>query len=117
MGCTETIIENGRAIYRDCHTHRPIGEQAEQPAGGPGTELKKILAAWPFRIKSSSNCSCNAKARTMDAKGCDWCADNIDTIVSWLREEAGKRKLPFVDAAGRLLVKRAIYLARRNSNH
>jgi hypothetical protein len=53
----------------------------------------------------------------MDAFGCDWCEAHIDTIVGWLREEAGKRKLPFLDAAGRLLVKRAIYLARRNSNH
>jgi hypothetical protein len=50
----------------------------------------------------------------MDAKGIEWCESNVDTIVGWLREEAEKRKLPFVDLAGRLLVKRAIANARRN---
>jgi hypothetical protein len=49
----------------------------------------------------------------MDRNGCDWCEANIDTIVGWLREEATKRKLPFVDIAGRLLVKRAIRNARK----
>jgi hypothetical protein len=38
---------------------------------------------------------------------------NIDTVVGWLREEATKRGLPFLDAAGRMLVRRAIRNARR----
>jgi hypothetical protein len=78
---------------------------------GPGTELKKLLKL--IGITSSPTCSCNKRAREMDAKGCDWCETNIDTIVGWLREEATKRKLPFVDMAGRLLVKRAIRNARK----
>ena len=45
--------------------------------------------------------------------GCDWCQANIDEIVGWLRESAAERGLPFVDAAGRLLVRRAIANARR----
>jgi hypothetical protein len=113
MGCTETIIENGRAIYRDCHTHRPAGEHAEPPAGGPGTELKKLLAGWPLWIVAKPNCSCNARARTMDSKGCDWVAANESTVVGWLREEAAKRSLPFLDAVGKLLVRRAISNARK----
>jgi hypothetical protein len=48
----------------------------------------------------------------MDERGCDWCEANIDMIVGWLREEAANRKLPFVDAAGRMLVRRAIRNAR-----
>lgn len=80
-------------------------------ASGPGTELKKLLRR--VGIVASANCSCNAKARTMDVNGCDWCESNIETIVGWLREEAGKRRLPFVDVAGRLLVKRAIRNARK----
>lgn len=104
-------MQDGVLVSRDCHSHKPV---AEQPAGaGPGTELKKILAGWPFRIVATPNCSCNAKARTMDAKGIEWCEQNLDTIVGWLREEAAKRKLPFVDMAGRLLVKRAIRNARK----
>jgi hypothetical protein len=49
----------------------------------------------------------------MDRQGSEWCESNLDTIVGWLREEAEKRGLPFLDVAGRLLVKRAIRNARR----
>jgi hypothetical protein len=78
---------------------------------GPGTELKKLLAT--VGITATPNCSCNARAAEMDRQGCDWCEANIDTVVGWLREEATKRGLPFLDAAGRLLVKRAIRNARK----
>jgi len=80
---------------------------------GPGTELKKLLAGWPFRISITPNCSCTARAAEMDRRGLGWCEGNIETIVGWLREEAAKRGLPFLDAAGRLLVRRAITNARR----
>jgi hypothetical protein len=77
----------------------------------PGTALKSILAK--IGITAAPGCSCQRHAAEMDARGCDWCEQNIDTIVGWLREEATKRGLPFIDAAGRLLVKRAIRNARR----
>ena len=80
--------------------------------GGPGTELKKLLKT--IGITSSPTCSCNARARKMDENGIEWCENNIDTIVGWLREEATKRKLPFVDMAGKILVKRAIKNAKKN---
>jgi hypothetical protein len=53
----------------------------------------------------------------MDTRGCDWCEANLDTIVGWLREEAEKRGLPFLDVAGRLLVRRAIRNARRAASN
>lgn len=90
------------------HASQPRGVQA---TSGPGTELKKLLAT--VGIKASPNCSCNARAKLMDQRGCDWVEANVDTVVGWLREEATKRGLPFIDAAGRLLVKRAIRNARR----
>lgn len=49
----------------------------------------------------------------MDYNGCDWCELNIERIVSWLRDEAARRGLPFLDVAGRMLVKRAIKNARK----
>jgi hypothetical protein len=113
MSCIETVIENGVPVERDCHTHQPVASSPPQPSHGPGTELKKLLAAWPFRIVAKPTCSCNAKARAMDAKGCDWVEANEETVVGWLREEAAKRKLFFVDLAGRILVKRAIRNARK----
>jgi hypothetical protein len=82
-----------------------------RPSSGPGTELKKLLGR--IGITASPTCSCNARARQMDALGCEWCEQNTDTITGWLREEAAKRRLPFLDAVGKLLVRRAISNARK----
>lgn len=48
----------------------------------------------------------------MDEMGCQWCEDNLEEIVSWLREEASVRGLPFLDAAAKQVVKLAIRKAR-----
>ena len=76
-----------------------------------GTALKSLIAS--LGIKATPNCTCNARAREADMRGCDWCESNIGTIVGWLREEAEKRGLPFVEFAAKLLVKRAIHNARK----
>lgn len=86
---------------------------AEPLNTGPGTELKKLLSK--IGIKASPNCSCNKRAALMDTNGIEWCENNIDTIVGWLKEEATKRKLPFIDMAGRILVKKAISNAKKNA--
>ena len=64
-------------------------------------------------IKSMGGCRCNARAREMDLRGPDWCEQNIEVIVGWLREEAERRKLPFLAPAARMLVKLAIRKARK----
>lgn len=89
---------------------KPPATLDQQDPIGPGTFLSKTLEK--IGIKSSPTCSCKARARIMNEKGNDWCAENVPVIVGWLREEAEKRKLPFVDIAGTLLVKRAISLSR-----
>jgi len=83
------------------------------PTSGPGTELKKLLAK--VGITATPDCSCNARAAEMDRQGVEWCEANLDTIVGWLREQAEARGLPFLDIAGRMLVRRAIANARRNA--
>lgn len=80
---------------------------------GAGTELKKLLGR--FGIATAPGCACNARAAEMDINGIEWCAANVDTIVGWLREQANARGLPFLDAAGRMLVRRAIHNARKAS--
>lgn len=96
-------------VIRNCvqlsapHQPAPIGH-------GPGTELKKLLAR--VGIVATPTCSCNARAAEMDRQGVEWCEANIDTIVGWLREQATDRGLPFLDAAGRMIVRRAIRNAR-----
>jgi hypothetical protein len=83
------------------------------PTHGPGTELKKLLAR--VGITAAPDCACNDRAAEMDRQGVEWCEANLDTIVGWLREQAEARGLPFLDVAGRLLVRRAISNARRNA--
>lgn len=82
-------------------------------AGGPGTELKQLLGK--IGIEATADCPCHARAAEMDRRGCDWCAENIETILGWLREEAERRNLPFVEFAARQLVKLAIRRARKKT--
>lgn len=94
---------------RPTHTLAALGR-------GPGTELKKLLAGWPFYITSSPDCSCNRVAAEMDSWGADECEkpERVDYILAAMRENAEKRGLPFIDAAGRFLIRRAIKNARKN---
>jgi hypothetical protein len=114
------VSEDGDKITVDeTHTAYPRvpkpqpAPQPPAPTNGPGVELKKLLKL--IGMTATPNCSCNARARTMDANGCEWCEAHLDEIVGWLREEATKRGLPFVDAAGRVLVRRAISNARKEA--
>jgi len=85
------------------------------PARGPGAELSKLLKR--IGIEPTPTCACRAKAAQMDAWGPDECErpERIDEVVAVMRAEAQARGLPFVDVAGRLLVRRAIANARRNA--
>ena len=97
--------------------HEPQPAAPTVETRGPGSELKKLLAR--IGITSTPSCSCNARARAMDeneAREPGWCEANLDEIVGWLREEAAKRGLPFIDLAGRLLVRRAIKNAKRKDD-
>lgn len=78
---------------------------------GPGTILAGMFGA--MGIKSAPNCSCKAHAIRMNAEGNDWCEANIGTILDWLRQEATKRKLPFIEAAAKAMVKKSIAKSRR----
>ena len=82
---------------------------------GPGTELSKLLKR--FGISPTPTCQCRVKAAQMDQWGCDECSkpERIEEVVAVMREEAAARGLPFLDVAGRLLVKRAIANARRTA--
>ena len=99
---------DGRIIITVQRKPRPLGY-------GPGTELKRLLSR--IGIKAEPGCKCNARAAEMDRMEKafpGWCEANIDLIVGWLREEATKRNLLFVDAAGAMLVRRAIKNAKKS---
>lgn len=84
----------------------PYGKAPPPIDAGPGTELKKLLAK--VGITAEPGCACNARATEMNLRGAAWCLDNLDTITGWLREEAGRRGLPFSATLARMLIKRAV---------
>jgi len=106
------VSQNGDEWTIDAD-HPAYPKISRLPVGGPGTELKKLLAS--VGITSTPDCACNARAAEMDRNGSDWCAENESTIVGWLREQAEARGLPFIEVAARLLIRRAIRNARKAS--
>jgi hypothetical protein len=86
-------------------------ETLEQKPNHPGTVLSKMIKN--VGIQMTDSCSCKRHALEMNKNGNDWCEQNIDTVVGWLRDEAKRRNLPFLDAVGKLLVGRAIKKSRK----
>jgi len=95
------------------HAIRNCTSQAAPPTHGPGTELSKLLKR--LGISPTPTCACRAMQQKMDAWGCDECEqpERIDEVVAVMRAEAEARGLPFLDMAGRMLVRRAIANARK----
>ena len=83
----------------------------EEDPYGPGTQLSKMIKS--LGIHMSDSCSCRRHALTMNERGNDWCEQNVDTVVGWLRQEAKNRGLPFVDMVGKVMVNRAIKKSRK----
>lgn len=104
--CGREVKCLGQPVFATCGIEPP-------PPSGPGTELSKLLKR--FGIEPTPTCQCRAKAAEMDAWGPDECEkpERIEEVVAVMRAEAEARGLPFLDIAGRLLVRRAIRNARR----
>jgi hypothetical protein len=104
-------------VARRLPTYRVCAPVVRQEQSGPGTELSKLLKR--FGIEPTPTCACRAKAAQMDAWGPDECSkpERTEEVVAVMREEAKARGLPFLDAAGRMLVKRAIQNARKATMH
>jgi hypothetical protein len=104
-------------LIRECgYTVPPLVEPVAACRDcGPGTELSKLLKR--FGIEPTPTCQCRAKAAEMDAWGPDECEkpERIEEVVAVMRAEAEARGLPFLDVAGRMLVRRAIKNARRKA--
>jgi len=56
-----------------------------------GSALKLILAGYGFT--PGPTCPCTKRAQEMDDKGLDWCQNNVDLIVSWMKESAAEISL------------------------
>jgi hypothetical protein len=106
----ETVLECVSVLHWE-----PAPQPPAPPTHGPGTELSRLLKR--IGIEPTPTCQCRAMQQKMDQWGCDECSqpERIDEVVVVMREEATARGLPFLDVAGRMLVRRAIRNARRNA--
>jgi hypothetical protein len=115
--CTYSRTLPSERYFRPCkgkigtQTDASNAKNSPPDHGLPGTELKKLLKK--FFVGEEQGCGCNKRAAEMDRRGPDWCEQNIETIVGWLRSAAKLRKLPFVEFAARAIVRRAIKNARK----
>lgn len=117
--CDFEVLEGSGVRCRECGRHLPdwsgkppkavcLGPVTQDPqqGDGPGAYLKSMLK-W-IGITARPGCSCNKRAKHMDDMGAEWCRQNIETILGWLKEESDRRNLPFVKEAARVLVSLAI---------
>lgn len=74
-----------------------------------GTILKRKLSYLGF--SPSSNCSCNKLAKEMDEKGPNWCTKNIEYLLEKIKENAKRKKTPFI----KWIVKKLILSATHES--
>lgn len=77
---------------------------------GVGCQLTRILKRWG--IVAQEECGCRGYAAQCDSWGPDGCTAREGEILTHLGEQAAARGLPFSRLAARLLLWRAITLAR-----
>lgn len=118
-GTTITIDVDHPAFPRDVKPgfSPPPRKELKEPAKPlPGTELKAVLAGWPWRIKDDGKCLCGPMSAKMDEMGCDWClGEGRQEILAVMEAEAKKRGLPWVEALAILAIRRAVSRALRKS--
>jgi len=102
-------IGEGEAVQANLQAMFP--KTLEQDPNGPGSILTDMIKS--LGISSSSSCSCRRNALEMNEKGPAWCEENVETILSWMREEAKKRGLPFLDMVGKAMIQRSINRSRK----
>jgi hypothetical protein len=95
-----------------CAPRQVVVARESAPTSGPGTELKALLAT--LGIVASPTCKCNKMAKKMDEWGQE-SLHHIEEIVDVMEETAKARKLPFLRAGARQLVRLACWKARRKA--
>lgn len=112
------VVSQDGDIWTIDTEHKDYPRAPQSGEHGAGAELKKLLAA--VGIHATPGCSCESRAREMNARGTAWCKQNVGMIVEWLSEEASARKLFFSATAAKLVVLLAIRnaekLSRRHSD-
>lgn len=76
-----------------------------------GDHFAALLAKLGFADNGS--CACKSRQQQMNRWGVEGCKANMPVILGWMREEAKKRNLPFIEFAAQQLVKLAIRRAEK----
>lgn len=106
----EQVLRNKLGDKPEILLRAAFPKTLEENPNGAGTILSNMLSV--IGLKSTSNCACRRHAIEMNENGPDWCEQNMDTIISWLKEESIKRKLPFIESVAKMMVNKAIAKAR-----
>lgn len=102
LGSREEMVQKLRSMFP---------KTLEDHPHGPGTMLSQMLST--IGITSSPTCKCKQRAIEMNEKGNDWCEQNVETIMEWMKEESIKRGIPFIATAARIMVNKAISKSRK----
>lgn len=94
---------------RQCKGNAPPLTKSD---GLTGTHLTNILK-W-FSLAGKAGCKCKSRAAEMDKNGPDWCEENIDMIVGWMKEGTIKLVRPLTAIGGNAIVNLAIKRARED---
>lgn len=125
----ELICENcGRRIKLDNDIKNPITaqcrvkqkikkaitpqyqDQAIIIKDGVGTMLENLLKK--IGINYTHQCSCSSKIHLLNKKGVEWCENNADTILKWIRAESQEKNIPFAPKTAKALLRLAIKKAK-----
>ncbi len=57
---------------------------------GCGAQLHRLIKRWTGE-DIEAGCMCSSRIAEMNARGPEWCRENVDKIVDWLIEEVDRR--------------------------
>jgi hypothetical protein len=107
-GVANVLGDAGMILVLEKGLEAPVFRDIEK---GAGTQLKKYLKK--MGIEATENCKCNMRAKTMNLMGVEWCENNKEKIVGWLKEEAENRKMPFFKWPAKKFLEMAIRSAKK----
>lgn len=102
-------VEDGRIRSIKQEGQFPLSQAIALP-GGPGTELKKLIATF---VGTKVCSKCLNLARQMDKHGCAWVRENEEEILDQIKQNADKLGAPFVRVVARRMVRTACWLAKQ----
>jgi hypothetical protein len=84
---------------------------------GPGNNLTMLLKPFKILFRINSKCDCENIALIMNNMGRQWCFDHVDLLISKLKSNAEKLKIPFNSVVATVLLLIAIYTSKNSYDY